>query len=280
MQLELPDTHAMAPEVPVEVQRVGIVRVAMPPLRVDGGVLEPVFKLFVSLPPSMRGAHISRCYQALSLAYRESSGIEVCSRAAEHLLDLHEYSLWSEASMGGNWLVKSNSPLEKLPGYEPRRLWVCFKAKRGRGLVSKRMRVSLFGVTTCPCAYNVVYALTGYEGETHMQRALGTAEVLTTPNASITPSDLANAISSSMSSETHQVLKRGEEGDVVHRAISRRRFAEDVAREIAARLASLSEEKLPSSSKVFVRVRSLESIHTYDVEAKLSASVAELRGLV
>lgn len=269
----LPDIHYEIPKIPLHIMRIGIRGIRLPPIRTEHGIVEPAFELYVDVPHNMRGAHLSRSYEALIEAYHKHSGLDICMYTTSYLLRYHEYSDIAITVMKGSWIPKgSHHELGRLY-----RMLLSYTARRGLGFTSKELGVRLLGLIACPCAYEVLSSLGEIPG-THMQRIIGEVKVNTRPQAGIDHADLANALCGSMSVPASKVMKRGEEAELVKRAIETRKFAEDVVREITKRLAALSCEKLPDDSIVSVKVISLESVHTYNVIAEIKRRAGYLRG--
>lgn len=149
--------------------------------------------------------------------------------------------------------------------------------------VSKTVRVRVAGVTACPCAKSVIQALTGEEGRdytaTHMQRTLAELSITLRPDESVQLSTLSRILRSSMSSPAYPGLKRLDEAEVVMRAVTRPVFIEDAVREAVASVVR-EMRHLNGDDRIVVRMRSVESLHDYDMLAVYSGRLSEARALL
>jgi GTP cyclohydrolase-4 len=295
--LELPDVQSGPALVPVRVGKVGLFRIRVPlaMVQMNGGALpihRPIISVYVDLPESQRGIHASRSYQAvfdiLSRAQNERLTLEdLCASIAAELLARHGYSGHSSCELSGELFRIVESPHSMNRSYEPIGIWAHASARRkSRGVETRRgIGVRVNGVTACPCAQETVRKIAGVEGQraievvgTHMQRTTASLRLLLTDGSTIDLIELADLVKSCMSGPIHDLLKRMDEGELVVRALSNPLFVEDVARLIAVsvktRFGFLDPQTL-----IQVEVRSIESLHNYDMKARLSARLGELDGV-
>ncbi|MFQ6061877.1 MAG: GTP cyclohydrolase, FolE2/MptA family, partial [Methanosarcinales archaeon] len=107
--IQLPDVQSDLPEIPINLTRVGVtgvkklVEVARANKRPI--ILISIFDIFVDLPNTLKGANLSRNFEAIDEVLEKaiSSPIyeieELCGEVARKLLDRHEYASKAEVSM-------------------------------------------------------------------------------------------------------------------------------------------------------------------------------------
>ncbi len=250
------------------------------------------FNVYVDLPATMKGSHLSRNLEVISeivdYSVQEPSGSleELCQRIAEALLQRHDYASRADVEAGADYFLERTTPLGKAT-LERYRLMARAQAVRDSGLEGhKAIGVEVIGMTACPCAMetvrfdleNTVPRLRDLDVPTitHNQRNLATL-VLEVPNGhEVEADDLIAIVEGSVSSPTYEILKRGDEGKVVEQAHAKPRFVEDVVREILARILE-RYTKLPDSASVWVRSVAEESIHKHNAMAERITTLGELR---
>ena len=154
------------------------------------------------------------------------------------------------------------------------------KAKKDGG-VKKLIGVKVIGMTTCPCAKEVIRKIGKYNNNdvppTHNQRNITTLMIeVPSEDKSVDANDLIDITEKSFSSPTYGILKRDEEGEIVFNAHKNPKFVEDVVRDIL-RLILKKYSNLPDDVLVIVRSESEESIHKHNAFAERITSLAELR---
>lgn len=294
----LPDVQSEPARYPLSVKKVGLVNIRVPYTGVHFGdgvtlVQRPLFTVYVDLPRSQRGIHASRSYESVFKVVNQtlSSGVrleDVCARIAEELLSRHEYASRSSCRLRGEVFRISKTPSSMVEAYEPIDVWAYASSERTDGRIRTRrgVGVTVNGVTACPCAQKTVKALAELERNsiigsddivgTHMQRTAVSLRLLLVDGESVDILDMVDLVRDCMSAPSYEVLKRIDEGRVVLKALGNPLFVEDVARLVAASV-SHRYSRLDGRTKVFVRVRSIESIHSYDLEASLSTTIGEIR---
>jgi GTP cyclohydrolase-4 len=298
-ELELPDVQSGPSLVPIRVGKVGLYRIRVPltTIHVGGGVWmvqRPLVSVYVDLPEGQRAIHASRSYQAVfdvwSRAQEGRVRLEdLCASIATELLSRHSYSSRASCELSGELFRIVEAPRSMNRSYESVGVWAYASARRSGGVETRRgVGVRVNGVTACPCAQEVVRTLAGLNGPggsrlsevagTHMQRTIATVRLLLTDGSSVDLLELADIVKKCMSGSTYDLLKRIDEGELVVRALSNPLFAEDVVRLIASSV-RLSFGFLAPQTRIIVEVRSIESLHNYDIMAHLSATLGELDDL-
>ena len=295
MERSIPDVQSERPEVELELDRVGLLRVRMPlggPAKLGDGLLlqSPVFTAFVNLPPSQRGIHASRSYETIydalsSIAWRRGKLEDIASEIVGDLLRRHEYADRAEVKISGTLFRQVKAPVSKKASYER------FKVKAraiGRRTdsgpsISRSIGVTVYGVTACPCAQKVIKSILDRGGlrggelvATHMQRTLASAELGLVGDESVDMLELADVVKACMSAPVYDLLKRMDEAYLVMQAVRRPVFVEDAARMIALRVARSFSGLSPETSLRII-VKSLESIHSHDFLAEFRTKIGLLR---
>ena len=298
-----PDVQAADAPRPYRLTRVGVRGVKKPvtvhrPGQKASGVVA-TFDLFVDLPKTQKGTHMSRNLEALADILDEEVAIEapslenLCRRLAVRLLDKHDYASHAHVKAEADYFLTRTNPGGK-PSVENYRLLAESEAFRSAGKgkpgkaakprTSRRVGVQVVGMSACPCAMETVRHKLGAEGRkvpadlpfiTHNQRNRVTL-VLDVPGESdVEAADLVQVCEDSLSAPTFELLKRGDEGDLVLQAHHNPRFVEDVVREVlhkaAARYRSLGE-----ATKVFVSSEAEESIHKHNAYAERTTTFGDL----
>ena len=240
--------------------------------------------IFVDLPGSQKGSHMSRNVEVLNEIVLQSSdspvtGIEdmaadMCKRLLEH----HEYAQTADVTVVAEYFRGRVTPLGKKT-FESYDIMGGAHIERG-GSLRKKIGVEVIGMTACPCGQQTVTEMLGYTGElpvmTHNQRNVCTL-VLELPEVfSIDADELIDIVEDSFSSPTFELLKRPDEGQVIINAHKNTKFVEDVVRGVLKRLVERFSD-LPDDVYVDVTSESEESIHKHNAFAQREASMAELR---
>lgn len=241
--------------------------------------------LFVDLPASQKGSHMSRNLELVSEIIdmnmlKPVPDLETfCAETAKLLLKKHDYATYSEIKAEADYFLERIYPSGK-KGLEPYKLVAEAKAKKN-GDVKKLIGVKVIGMTTCPCAKEVIRKIGGYNDDdvppTHNQRNITTLMIeVPSENKSVDANDLIDITEKSFSSPTYSILKRDEEGKIVFSAHKNPKFVEDVVRDIL-RLILIKYFNLPDDVLVIVKSESEESIHKHNAFAERITTLGELR---
>ena len=252
-------------------------------------VINSRIDVFVDLPSTQKGSHLSRNLEVISELVDQSvrypvPGLEVLAAdICKLLLEKHEYASWAEVNVTGDYFLERKSPNGKM-SLESFKLIAKARNKRGDGLI-KLIGVEVIGMTACPCAMETVR--TNYEefvakgGRdvpviTHNQRNVSSVLMEVPEEMDVEANDLVDIVEASFSSPTYEILKRGAEAEVVVKAHRNPKFVEDVVREILGRVLERYQE-LPDDVLVTVRSESEESIHKHNAFAERVTTLGELR---
>lgn len=242
--------------------------------------------LFVDLPASQKGSHMSRNLELvteiteLKTDSKTISDLEsLCAKIAEDLLKKHEYASFSEVKAEADYFLERKYPGGK-KGLEPFKL-VAEARANSSGSVKKLIGVKVIGMTACPCAREVIKKLGNYHDDdippTHNQRNITTVMIEVPGNdKSVDANDLIDIAEKSFSSPTYSILKRAEEGNLVYDAHKNPKFVEDVVRDVLSHILK-KYNGLPDDVIVVVRSESEESIHKHNAFAERVTTLGELR---
>jgi len=205
--------------------------------------------LFVDLPASQKGSHMSRNLELVSEIIDENLQKPVtdlesfCAQTAKLLLEKHEYATFSEVKAEADYFLERRYPSGK-KGLEPYKLVAEARAKANNE-IKKLIGIRAIGMTTCPCAREVIKTIGKYNQKdippTHNQRNITTLMIeVPGDNKSVDANDLINIAEKSFSSPTYSILKRKEEGQIVFNAHKNPKFVEDVV-SFAERVTTLGE---------------------------------------
>lgn len=304
--VNLPDTQANQPEIPITLTRVGVTNVKklVEVARKDKRpiVLVSVFDIFVDLPSNRKGANLSRNFEAIDEVLEEMVKAPVyeiedlCGEVAKRLIDRHEYALHAEVRMKSEYFIKRETPVTKAKCQEVVNIFAEANAKREDKLILRKLvGVEVQGITACPCAQEIMRdkarnelknlgVETGVVKEfldnvpmpTHNQRGRGIIAIEVHDSNSVSIDSIIHIIENSLSSETFELLKRGDEAAVVEKAHNNPKFVEDCVRTMARKVVEEFEE-LPDDSIITIKQINEESIHRHNAFAERKSTLGELR---
>ena len=255
--------------------------------RSDGHRNEPLvcsIDLFVDLPATQKGSHMSRNLEVIRAVVSEcvekpTTGIEdLAVTIGKNLLVKHEYADSSNVSIVAEYFKDNVTPHGK-DTTEVYRLYGSACCKRN-GEVTKTIGVEAVGMTACPCAQENVSQILHCSGEwpviTHNQRNVCTVSMTMDDSCFVEADDLIDIINSSFSSPTFEVLKRDDEAAVVINAHKNPKFVEDMVRDVLKKIVDKYTD-LPDNVGIVVKSESEESIHKHNAFAERSAVLGDLR---
>ena len=139
-------------------------------------------------------------------------------------------------------------------------------------------------MSACPCAMETVRHKLGAAGRklpedlpfiTHNQRNQVTLVLDLPGDLDVEAAQLVDLCEASLSAPTFELLKRGDEGDLVLQAHQQPRFVEDVVREVLHKAAQ-TYSRLGPQARVFVSSEAEESIHKHNAYAERTTTIGEL----
>jgi len=202
---------------------------------------------YITLPPHLRGAHMSRFVESVEEIPTESTSIEdLAQEISEKAFEKHGFHCFTE--------VFGELPFERVrPSGEKENSIAQMFARYSTQSKRKTVGVSVNGVLACPCSKELC------NGLTHNQRGFLTVEIDVSKNK-VELLDIIDICNQSFSSPTFSLLKRPEEKEVVEKIHQNPRFVEDVVRKCV----QLLKGKY-SGRYCKVKCVSFESIHDHNV---------------
>lgn len=208
--------------------------------------------LFVSLPATHRGTHMSRFIEVLS-KYREEIIIENLPLLLKDLQDRLKVSN-AYTNIRFPYFIKKKSPVTRI---ESLMNYCCsFEASLEEKTYILKIGVEVPVTTLCPCSKE----LSDYGA--HNQRSV--ISLVVSYHEFVWLEELIEIIESCASSEIYALLKRPDEKYVTEKAYSKPMFVEDVVREVAIKL---KKDKRILSCKI--ETEHFESIHNHNAFASL-----------
>ncbi|AEH60194.1 protein of unknown function DUF198 [Methanosalsum zhilinae DSM 4017] len=304
----LPDVQANKPQIPVNLSRVGVTDVKkLVEIKRKGKrpiVLISTFDIFVDLPSNLKGANLSRNFEAVDEVLEKAVNMPVyeieqlCSDVAHSLLTRHEYATQSEVIMKSEYVIKRESPATKMNCQEVVDIFAESTAVRKDNdniEVRNLVGAEVVGMTACPCAQEIMRDTARKELEalgvdnkkiarflhkvpmaTHNQRGRGIISVESKGDASVSLETIIKIIEKSMSSSIVELLKRSDEAVVVEQAHLNPKFVEDCVRTMARNIVN-ELNHLPDDAVVVIKQINEESIHRHNAFAERIATMGELR---
>ncbi len=313
MTIPLPDVQASSPDIKINLTRVGVRNVKKLVEVARTGGTRPVilisdFHIFVDLPRDIKGANLSRNFEAMYEVLEEAVSApiyeveELCCEVAKRVLLLHEYASTAEVGMESVYMLKRKTPVMKISCQEPATIFAearafrtSLKGKKSDIRIKKVIGAEIIGMTTCPCAQELMrdkvaeelarLNITGKEADvflhsipmaTHNQRGRGIISIEVEDDVNIPMGQIISIIEKSMSAKTYEILKRPDESKVVELGHKKPMFVEDCVREMAKRVVEAFTE-LPDDSIITIKQINEESIHQHDAVAERIAPIGDLR---
>lgn len=241
--------------------------------------------LFVDLPASQKGSHMSRNLELISeitdknLKQQFRDLESFCAQTARQLLEKHEYATQSEIKAEADYFFERTYPSGE-KGLEPYKL-VAESRANNKGEIKKLIGVKVIGMTACPCAMEIIRNIGKYQKNavppTHNQRNITTVMIeVPDEDSLVDANDLIDITEQAFSSPTYSILKRREEGNLVYAAHKKPKFVEDVVRDILRNIIK-NYSSLPDDTIVIVRSESEESIHKHNAFAERFTTLGELK---
>ncbi|MCD6237568.1 MAG: GTP cyclohydrolase I FolE2 [Thermoplasmata archaeon] len=287
---ELPDVQSALSPAHFKITRVGVrgvkklIHVKRPGME-SVITLPTTLDLFVDLPATQKGSHMSRNIELANEIVETSKKNPVtdletfCAEVAKSLLKKHSYATFAEVKAVADYFLERVGPAGRRDT-EPYKLIAEVHAERD-GRVRKLIGVEVIGMTACPCAMEVVRTLIKDSRNalvpTHNQRNISTLMV-EVPDDSyfVEANDLIEIVEKSFSSPTYGILKRKEEGKLVIEAHKNPKFVEDVVRDMLTKVLE-KYGNLPDDTLVIARSESEESIHKHNAFAERVTTLGELK---
>lgn len=257
----LADVQASADPRAIAITQVGV-RAVRHPLQIamkDGSVQATIamFNLYVGLPPSQKGTHMSR-FIALLEKHKQAWSLQTFRDILDEMLGLLEASTgYIEASFP--LFLKKKAPIsgvESLLDYEIK--WI---VQKNTQQIIQRVVVQVPVTSLCPCSKKI----SAYGA--HNQRSHVTANLTLNKIDSFDLADLIARIEQQASCELYGLLKRPDEKYVTERAYDNPKFVEDLVRDIAIQVRGLD-----GVASFIVEAENFESIHNHSAYALIDST--------
>jgi GTP cyclohydrolase-4 len=306
--IKLPDIQANRPQIPINLTRVGVTNVKKL-VEVKRKERRPIvliatFDIFVDLPSHLKGANLSRNFEAVDEVLEKAVNMPVyeieqlCSDVAQSLLNRHEYATRAEVILKSEYVVKRESPSTKMECQEVVDIFaeaIAMREDVENIVVKKLIGAEVVGMTACPCAQEIMRDNARKELEsigvedlkiaaflhrvpmaTHNQRGRGIISIEVEGSKFVSLDAIIEIIERSMSSSVFELLKRSDEAMVVQRAHNNPKFVEDCVRTMAKNVVK-EFPLLPDEAIVIIKQINEESIHRHNAFAERVATLGELR---
>jgi GTP cyclohydrolase-4 len=292
MQPSIKDIHTLRPiGSSYKLTRVGVKGIKKPILvkrPLKSVTLIASINLFVDLPSSLKGSHLSRSAEVITDVLENAvkkpvSGVEdLCAQICKSLLTKHEYANYAEVNLEADYFLERGWKKDK-KSLEPYKLVATAKAQRmdKRISVKKMVGVEVIGLTVCPCAMETLRQQFLDKKilmpvVTHNQRNKSALLIEVPEEYNIEADDLIDIVEGAMSAPTYELLKRGDEASLVYAAHTNPKFVEDVVRDILGKILKKYSD-LPDEVQITVRSESEESIHKHNAFAERITTFGDLR---
>jgi len=304
----LPDIQANRPQIAINLTRVGVTNVKKL-VEVKRKERRPIiliatFDIFVDLPSHLKGANLSRNFEAVDEVLEKAVNMPVyeieqlCSDIAQSLLNRHEYATRAEVILKSEYVVKRESPSTKMECQEVVDIFaeaIAMREDVENMVVKKLIGAEVVGMTACPCAQEIMRDNARKELEslgiedikiaeflhrvpmaTHNQRGRGIISIEVEGSKFVSLDTIIEIIERSMSSSVFELLKRSDEAMVVQKAHNNPKFVEDCVRTMAKNVVK-DFPLLPNEAIVTIKQINEESIHRHNAFAERLATLGELR---
>lgn len=305
--MTLPDIQAGHPDVRINLTRVGVtdvkklIEVARKGKRPI--ILVSTFNIFVDLPAEIKGANLSRNFEAMDEVLEEAIRApvyeieELCGEVSKRLLDRHEYASRSEVHMRSEYVLKHATPVTDMQCQQVVEIFAEATAVQEDGgmNIRKMIGAEVMGMTACPCTQEIMREKAVEEMQnigigqdqikqflervpmaTHNQRGRSTISIEVYNDYDVPLEKIIDIANNSMSTNIYELLKRSDEAYVVEEAHRNPKFVEDCVRFMAHRIVE-EFDQLPDDSVISIKQVNEESIHQHNAFAERAATLGELR---
>lgn len=218
------------------------------------------FNMYVNLPHSFKGTHMSRFVELLNTQEREITVASFKDILAKMTATLSAES--GHIEMSFPYFVNKTAPIsgvQSLLDYE-----VMFIGEINKGKAIMTIRVVVPVTSLCPCSKEIS------DYGAHNQRSHVTVTAKT--DGFIWIEELIDMIEEESSCEIYGLLKRPDEKYVTERAYDNPKFVEDMVRDVAARL-----NKDPRIVAYTLESENFESIHNHSAYALIEKNMTKFQ---
>jgi GTP cyclohydrolase-4 len=283
------DVPNQSPVHPLAVARVGMTRTSIPlvianPFGAPGTVQVACdVDAYVGLPAERRGIHVSRIGHLLAeLAGQPHASLHAYAIAlCERVTEVQQCDTAEVAVRGVLSYVEQAGGASKRASIE--HLTLSAEARRRDGRTEAGHGLAFNHITACPCVQQTYEHADGGADDpavdargprpTHTQRCH--TRIAIGPCATPVPLDGLLAVVDHVVVRSQNTLTRDLELLAVDRAHREPQFVEDVLRDLLAAVHGLIRDQHPDAT-IRIRATSQESIHDFDLDGEVVASVREL----
>jgi GTP cyclohydrolase I len=260
----LADVQSSADPRSIPITRVGIRSVKHPiQIQLSTGQIQhtiAMFNLYVGLPPTQKGTHMSRFIALLEEHNQHVWQLEELQTVLSNMLLLLEAST-GRIEVSFPIFLKKKAPIsgvESLLDYELN--WVV-EAHRNQTRTTQ-VKVVVPVTSLCPCSKQIS------DYGAHNQRSHITVSMnLSDQISQFSIESVIKQIEKEASCELYGLLKRPDEKYVTERAYDNPKFVEDLVRDIALRL-----KQNPSIERFILEAENFESIHNHSAYALIDST--------
>jgi len=239
-------------------------------------------RLEVDLPGHIRGIHMSRMEEVISLLHgRQFVDPRAYAEELGRLMILRQEATAGSVQLSGKVPVLRATRVSGRVSVDAAELLARVDLRRAGEQVTTRttLGAGLHHITACPCtqAYNSVlfeHAAEPCPLPTHSQRSSTRLEIGPLADQ-LCLDDLLACLEAALH-VTSDLLKRSDEADLVLIAHRYPQFAEDAVRGTAREVLSRFGRILPQATGLVIESTSLESIHIHDVVCRLATTLGQL----
>lgn len=253
------DVQALPDSRDIALDNVGVTRVALP-IRIkqkDGGEqhVQAKANLFVDVPASQKGTHLSRLMQALT-SWAEHPVNSDDIEAFLQRVATNSEAVSAEVDLSFRYFVPRTAPVSGLTGFSA---FDCeFRGRLDDHGFEFVLGVQVPITTLCPCSKEIS------DYGAHNQRSMVALQISYDHHAGFMwIEDLVELISAQGSCPVYPILKRPDEKWVTERAYENPKFVEDVVRDV---IVAVGDQPL-AFRWLAVECESQESIHEHNAYA-------------
>ena len=278
------DVPEEVPSFPMPLQKVGISGKTVWVSLADnnGGRLPFTASIFVNLPATRRGIHMSRIEQVIAALHEKQFTTlpEYGKLLAAQVLEVQNGQDIS-VELNGRLPFIQQTPVSKLTSIDS--IEIHFSMELGKNDIVKSMKVGagIYHLTACPCTLSYNKILFNRTDDpwllaTHSQRSKTELSIGVTDSKQLPGYNILADIFTEVLHVSQDLLKRPDETELVLKAHRHPQFAEDTVREVARAAGNKFQDILPPETEIQVKTLSLESIHIHDVECCLDTRLGDI----
>ena len=250
----LQDTQSKADERNISICRVGIKDIKYPveisDINDSRQHVSGNFTMSVSLPPEVKGTHMSRFVSILDERKKPLSinNFDELINEVSKKLDSDK----SYVSLDFNYFRRKKAPVTKVESFLD--YAVSFIGEKNNEILNKFIKVTVPVTSLCPCSINIS------DYGAHNQRSHISALIRVKKNIWI--EEIIEMLEEQASCQIYGLLKRPDEKFVTEEAYNNPKFVEDIIRDLAL---SLNKDERVSAYKI--ESENFESIHNHSAYA-------------